>query len=147
MDTTNKKDLNSAQLGSINEQAQRKMAELKDRLKLNLFRDAVVSENYAARDVDFERIQELLGHPEQNDRFKTKDETVNLKIEHNRAYVDEVFSRVSGFGLPKELSLAVCYIISGAKTESNLDLVAAAAIIQKYLGREDETKTSEIKSQ
>lgn len=118
--------------GSINKRAEESLQRAKDKLKLHLFRDAVLSENYPQREIDAERIQELLDHPDQNDRFKASDTVVNQKIEHNRAYVDEVFARVSGFGLPKELSLAVCYVISGVKTNSKNDLISAADIIDNY---------------
>lgn len=133
MDTTKPEQHQSNQLGSINERAQRSFAILKARMKLNLFREAVLSESYPQREVDSKRVQDLLDHPEQNDKFKVENEVVQAKIEHNRTYVDDVFSKIDTLGLPDKLAVVVGLIVSGAKNNSTFDLTTAKTLIEDYI--------------
>lgn len=132
MDSTKKSDLSSSRRGSINELAQDRFEAIKSRMKLNMFQDAVVSENYPQRNTDFDRIQELMNHPEQNDKFQVKDEKVQEKIEQNRVLVDDIFAKIASLNLPNDLAMAVGLIVSATQTESNKDLLAATKILQEH---------------
>lgn len=119
-------------ISSISEQAQNRFETIKSRMKLNMFQDVVVSENYPQKDVDFERIQELMNHPEQNDKFQVKNEKVQEKIEQNRALVDDIFAKIASLNLPNDLAMAVGLIVSAVQIESNKDLLAATKILQEH---------------
>lgn len=132
-------DLEETQITSINSRAQSRFTEIKNRMKLNLFRDTVLSESYPQRDVDHKRIQELLNHPEQNDKFEVKDETVQKKIEQNRAVVDDIFEKIKTLGLTNELALAVGLIVSAHQTERYKAIDQAIAILDIYRFEKDKT--------
>lgn len=130
--------INSHTLSSINDRAQLKFEQIKTRMKLTMFQDSVVSENYPQRDIDFQRIQELMNHPEQNDKFTVKDEAIQKKIESNRDYVDRVFGLVQSLGIPDQLAVAICLIISSAKTTSKLELRKAIDELNIFMKNFDE---------
>lgn len=136
MDSAQKSDRSLNRRGSINDLAQERFETIKSRMKLNLFRDAVVSENYPQRDVDSERIQQLLDHPEQNDRFEVKEESVQKKIESVRVEVDDIFAKINSLGLPNKLSMAVGFIVSAMKNQSRAELMAAIGLLQTFVDEE-----------
>lgn len=106
MDSTNQHQ-NSNQAGSINDRAQARFTEIKNRMKLNLFDGVISKENYPQRDVDKERIQQLLDHPEQNDKFTVKDEVVQQLIEKNRKFVDDTFSYIDALPVNATAKMAI----------------------------------------
>lgn len=122
------------QVGRINEKAFDSFNKIKSRMKLNMFREAVLSENYPQQDVDVQRIQELLDHPEQNDKFKVPaNDEVQQKIEETRKFIDDIFDKINALGLPNELSLVVGLLVSGNANPLSRDLAIAHQKLSEYV--------------
>jgi hypothetical protein len=122
----NEKDVN------LNRLANERFNVIKDRLKLKMFSQVVERSEYPAKNVDAERIQRLLDHPEFNDKFEVKEPEVQKQIEENREYVNESFSFIQQMQLPAKLALAVAHIISSNKKLSEADLLTAIQILHEH---------------
>jgi len=116
---TNMTDQNTST--SINSRAMSRFNEIKSRMKLNLFNQVITNVDYPQREVDRKQIQELLDHPNQNEKFSSKDPRVNKIVESNRKFVDEAFGFINTLPLNDVAKVGMGFILSAFASNNDED--------------------------